>query len=526
MAHTDVPGAGERSRPAAGPRHQLRYAAIAVAVLATHAGVLLAPLAQYPKTVVGDLATVALSLLAGVSCLLAGRRRTGSQRWGWTLLGAGMFCWSAGDAVWSQYEVVQRVQEVPFPSAADVGYLAMVPLALAGLAALVSLHRGAVRTFLDGLIISGSLLFVSWATVLEPAYRAGHQAALARAITLAYPIGDIALATLAFVLASHAARGHRWGAALLGAGALALAVADSGFAYLSQTGAYSTGNPIDNGWVAGFLLIALGGWYTRPGPAQSRREAPLWIALPYLPLSLAVVSSGILYAVRGTVGPFLYILSTVLVVLVVARQLVALRDNVALTRRLERAVAELSGREEQLRHLAFHDPLTGLANRALFHDRTEQAMVSRPQRSATVAVLYIDLDGFKQVNDEHGHAVGDALLVAVGQRLRKCLRPGDTLARLGGDEFGVLLEQVDTAAEASMLADRIVAVLGDSFGIAGNRLSIGASVGVALCEPGTDKVSALLRRADVAMYAAKVEGKGRCVTFPPATGAAVAIATG
>ena len=499
--------------------HRGWSAAAAGALLSVHCGVLLTPLGWYPKTIFSDLAQFALALLAGVCCALAGARRTGAGRLGWRLLGAGMASWALGEAVWSGYEVVLRT-EVPFPSAADVGFLAMVPLALAGLATLVSLQHGALRTLLDGLIISGSLLFVSWATVLEPAYRNGSQTPLAKAITLAYPIGDIALATLALVLASHAGRGHRRGVALVGAGALALAVADSGFAYLSQNGSYRSGNPIDTGWVAGFTLIALGAWYARSTPPTPRREAPVWLALPYIPLGVAIVSSGILYAVRGSISPFLYALSTALVLLVVARQMVALRDNAALTRRLERAVAELSAREEQLRHLAYHDPLTGLANRTFFHDRTESAIASHPGAAEMLGVLYIDLDGFKQINDEYGHSVGDALLVAVSRRLRSCLRPADVLARLGGDEFAVLLEDLDVAAEANRLANRIVESIAEPFGIAGHRVSIGASVGVAVCEPGTDKVSALLRRADVAMYAAKVEGKGRCASFPPTSAAA------
>jgi diguanylate cyclase (GGDEF)-like protein/PAS domain S-box-containing protein len=171
-----------------------------------------------------------------------------------------------------------------------------------------------------------------------------------------------------------------------------------------------------------------------------------------------------------------------------------------------RDVDERKAFEEQLRHRAFHDPLTQLANRALFYDRIEHAL-SRDDRQA--AVLYIDLDGFKPINDRFGHAAGDQLLVEVAARLRQCLRGADTVARFGGDEFGVLLEAMPSANEPIQAGERILAALKEPFTLGGEALQISASVGVALAGARDRGVDEVLRRADLAMYHAKRNGGRR-----------------
>jgi diguanylate cyclase (GGDEF)-like protein/PAS domain S-box-containing protein len=165
--------------------------------------------------------------------------------------------------------------------------------------------------------------------------------------------------------------------------------------------------------------------------------------------------------------------------------------------------------EEQLRHRAFHDPLTQLANRALFYDRIEHTLTRDARDAQTVAVLYIDLDDFKLVNDERGHAVGDELLNAVAHRLRGCLRSADTAARLGGDEFGILLENVQGPNEPVQVAERILAAFADPLLVRGTPLPVPLSVGITVSSGGERSVDELLRRADLAMYAAKRDGKRR-----------------
>jgi diguanylate cyclase (GGDEF)-like protein len=166
--------------------------------------------------------------------------------------------------------------------------------------------------------------------------------------------------------------------------------------------------------------------------------------------------------------------------------------------------------QEILRHQASHDPLTQLANRALFTERT-QAAVAAGNQPQLMAILLIDLDDFKTVNDTLGHHVGDALLIGVAERLRNCVRPGDTVARLGGDEFAILIP-LATEDDAMTLTERVMASLIAPINAAGHQLVAQASVGLAL--DSSDDPEGLLRSADVAMYSAKRSGKGTYARYP------------
>ncbi|MDP9442505.1 MAG: EAL domain-containing protein [Actinomycetota bacterium] len=173
-----------------------------------------------------------------------------------------------------------------------------------------------------------------------------------------------------------------------------------------------------------------------------------------------------------------------------------------------RDVTERRALEERLAHRAFHDPLTELPNRALFLDRIEHAIATHFRTPDHLAVLFIDLDDFKTVNDALGHAAGDHVLRTVGQRLTGCVRGADTCARLGGDEFGVLLEGLAGPATAYEVGARILEALGDNLFIQGSRITLNASLGIVVSN-GTEDAASLVRNADLAMYRAKSEGKGR-----------------
>jgi diguanylate cyclase (GGDEF)-like protein/PAS domain S-box-containing protein len=181
-----------------------------------------------------------------------------------------------------------------------------------------------------------------------------------------------------------------------------------------------------------------------------------------------------------------------------------------------RDVSERRAFEEQLQHQAFHDTVTGLANRALFHDRVHHALERQERDGKELAVLLLDLDDFKAVNDSLGHAVGDRLLVEVGNRLRTLVRGADTVARMGGDEFAVLMEEA-RQEEAGEAAERIVEGLKAPFQLDGKDVLVRASLGIAIVEgaEGSEGAEEVLRNADVAMYMAKAEGKGRYQIFEP-----------
>ncbi|MEP7157942.1 MAG: EAL domain-containing protein [Chloroflexota bacterium] len=178
-----------------------------------------------------------------------------------------------------------------------------------------------------------------------------------------------------------------------------------------------------------------------------------------------------------------------------------------------RDVTERRSLENQLRHQAFHDALTSLPNRALLLDRLEHALTRSRREPASLAVLFLDLDDFKAVNDSLGHQAGDELLVVVAERVRHCIRDSDTAARMGGDEFAIVLEDAADAAGSIRVAERILASLREPFTIGGRQVHINGSIGIAMYDGPNLTADEMLRFADVAMYAAKSQGKDRLTVY-------------
>jgi diguanylate cyclase (GGDEF)-like protein len=223
-----------------------------------------------------------------------------------------------------------------------------------------------------------------------------------------------------------------------------------------------------------------------------------------------VVATGVVIAARTGAGrqltSFEAYLGWVGLGLVVARQMFIIVDNTVLLERVSEG-------QERLHHQAYHDPLTGLANRALFRDRLVLAVDAHRTRGAPIALLFADLDDFKLINDGFGHAMGDRLLRAIADRLQSCVPPDDLVARLGGDEFAVLLERLSGQAEP--IGHQILAALSDPFVIDGRSLGVSASIGLVVPD-GTDpglSADTLLRRADAAMYVSKRRGKGNLARY-------------
>lgn len=465
--------------------------------------------------------TVAAFLAAGC-CVATGLRARTRARAAWWLLGASAGSWGAGQAHWSVNELLLH-NPVPFPSLADAGFLGFPVLAAAGLwltagRAITSASR--LRAGMDGALVAAGVFTASWTTVLGPVYRGGADTPFALAISVAYPVGDVLLVALSLLLLSRV-RGRRPYLSLLMLAPIAMAFSDTGFAYLTAAGTYQTGVVTDLGWVVAFALLGTAARMAHAHPTEPAVNAlggtppsVLGLALPYLPVVvsiLLVAGQGL----RGELDPVAVVAATVLVMVVLARQAVTVAEN-------RRLLVELGVRHLQMREMAFHDPLTGLANRALFADRLREAVDDAGRVGARVRVLYCDLDDFKLVNDRYGHDSGDRLLQAVAGRLRSAVRSGDTLARLGGDEFAIVLRHRDLlrgdhAAPQEPVDDEQVrlrlqgAVAGD-YALEGVDavVSVRVSVGIAGIVPGADLDSAaemLMRTADHAMYADKTVRK-------------------
>ena len=202
----------------------------------------------------------------------------------------------------------------------------------------------------------------------------------------------------------------------------------------------------------------------------------------------------------------------------VRNESVAVEDEVSQSRYWQGFMVDITERkrlEDELVYRAFHDPLTGLANRAMFLDHLEHALVSAQWRDGLVAVLFLDLDNFKVVNDSLGHEMGDQLLVAVSRRLKRCLRSTDTLARFGGDEFTILLEYTSGGDGAEKIAERITRELRVPFNIEGHLIFMSTSIGISQSDVVGREVKDLLRAADIALYRAKDNEKARYEIFEP-----------
>ncbi len=243
------------------------------------------------------------------------------------------------------------------------------------------------RGLLDGVLVAGSLFIVSWVTALGSVIRSPADSTFAYAVSLAYPISDLVLLTLAIIVASHGDQGRRSGLAMLTVGLLCLCVADSGFAYLTAIGKYATGSPVDVGWFGGFLLIAAAAYTSVAQPADAAdqaliQESTTKALLPYVPagIGLAVAVTGEL---AGRSQKVTLVAATLVMATLLVRQLLAVLDN-------RRLVRQLTAAQLELQHQAFHDPLTGLANRALFADRLRHSLQLHRRDLRPLSLLYCD----------------------------------------------------------------------------------------------------------------------------------------
>ncbi|HEY0000734.1 MAG TPA: EAL domain-containing protein [Actinoplanes sp.] len=593
------------------------------------------------------------AITAAVGSLLRARSFTGRARWGWALVGLGVLSWGLGQTTWVYLESF-RGEEVPFPSAADIGYIGMVVLTPIGLLVLPSraqILANRIRSVLDGLMIAASLMLMAWIFVIAPLLEAGQDTALALWVSLSYPLGDVVIVTIVlYMLAQQRRHGRTFSQlALVGAGIVAFAVSDIGYAYLNLIGGYNSGGVTDIGWFAGFSLILLAA--AKPVPPVADQTAhksdddhggqPVGVLLPYVAVLAALLTSVVWYATTGQSNSFIAYIRSALILLIVGRQLLTLRENRDLTRTLEARVADrtaelfaseqrfhalvqhssdvvtvvspeadvlyqsesaqrvfgyparvLNGRrltklmdaesalrlaqalrqvagrpyattvleiavrhrdgrirqaemtitnllsdpsvaglvlntrdiserkelQDQLVHEAYHDALTQLANRALFRERVSEAVRTRGA-DGEVTVLFLDLDGFKEVNDSLGHLAGDQLLVQVADRLRASVRDGDVVARFGGDEFAVLIEAPAGGDDAEQVAQRIIDVLEEPFASESRKIHVQASIGLAaaglLADTATDGAEQLMRNADLAMYKAKSAGGSGYSCYDP-----------
>jgi len=447
--------------------------------------------------VVDGLGIVAVWMSAGV-CWLAGSR-VGFRRWEVLLSAAAVTSFAAGLTYLAV--VVAGGGSVPLVSPADVATLLFYPLMLAALVAVVRRDgRGwAWSVWLDGAVGSlgaDSVLAALLSPMLGPALK--DSPSMGTALAAAYPMLDsLLVAAVVGIAALRGIRmGNRWG--LLVVGLLAFAGADIVIALQRTQGTFVAGTPLDAGWGIGLALVAMwvdGTAQHNESTTQETRAATGAAALVVSSVATVAGLGVLVAATRAHLSTLAVALAAVTLLAATARTQLAFR---------------LLARMAELRHrAATTDELTGLPNRRVLYAEGQARLVD-PQRRRRHALLMLDLDKFKEVNDSLGHHAGDLLLVQVGARLSENLRAGDLLARLGGDEFAVLLQDAGHD-EAVDVAVKLHAALAVPFALQDIALSTNVSVGIALFPDNGPDLSALLRKADIAMYKAKASGNGHHV---------------
>lgn len=454
----------------------------------------------YGTRPVNEFVIAACLVIAAACAGHAARFKARRQRYGWLALVMALLGWAVGEVIWAVYDVRPDFEHAAHPAAAEVVMLLWPLGAMTSLVLLSQLSRHSPRRLLlDGLIVATSLFVISWVFVVEAQL---HEPSRARLATLAEVFADIVMMTTTILMLSRARPGNQPSRSLLALGVATISVADIMMVFSSGIGSYHTGDAGDLTRVAGLATLALAavaGAREDPVPAAEEIEfrARLW--LPYLPLILAAVVGWAHAAGNSMHEPVLAALG-ILVAAVLARQFVVLLENQNLLSEVARE--------------AFRDNLTGLANRALFLQRLEQAVARRHPNGTPIAVLCLDLDNFKSVNDALGHPAGDELLIRVAGRLTTALGEQGTVARLGGDEFAAVIET--SVAESQAAAHRILDAFTGAILIDGVPIRVRPSIGFTVCTGASIcTVDQLLRHADLAMYAAKREG-GQCIrSFMP-----------
>ncbi len=450
-------------------------------------------------------------LLGSIYTSLAASRRCGSAprlRRAWLLIALASLAYLGGS-------IAQAIGELPgsseLPAIEEPLYLAFYPLMLWAIVLFSTGKRDRgdrTRLALDlGVVAIGGFAVVMYA-VIGPTIVSSGEEVLETMLSVAYPVGDLVLlVALGSLLLGRTASPSGASLRLLALGLLLYVVGDLAYAWLSLHGSYGGGDAINLAWFVAIALFAIAGAAQQPpehdaeSPQAETRARASW--LPYI--ALAVGFALLLINQRNDrLFPDISLIgaAAAMAVLVSIRQFLAQRD--------------LLRTQGQLSFQSLHDTLTELPNRALVIDRAEQMLARSGRSGAPVAALYVDIDGFKQVNDSLGHSAGDRVLQTVAARLSEVIRGADTVGRLGGDEFVVLLENYALDAGPEMVAERICEVISQPIPIeieADDTRTIEVTVSIGIATGNRTSADELLRDADFALYEAKAAGKNRWLVF-------------
>ena len=431
-------------------------------------------------------------------------RRPANDGLAWSLIAGGMTCWVVGDLIWDTYAYLDWNR--PGVSIADALYLAGYPLFAAGILRILALRTpGRYREgLLDGTSFAIAAAIATWALLVVPTTR---DASLLDAIVWgAYPFADVLLlAAVAWLVLTPGRRGAATWLLLFFLGATwvldvlwnALPLLDENF----NIERLNAGYPIAYAALAFAASAGNSSELTAPTTMPNGRMHPARFLLLGLALMTAPCIAIGTTSISSGSKLFLFAASTLLASIVLARFRIAVRE-----REQAHGVLEFQ---------AAHDHLTGLLNRRPWVEQLELQLARARHTARIVAVLYLDLDGFKPVNDSWGHAAGDDLLAAVAGRIRGAVRTRDVVARLGGDEFAICCDDLASDEEAHVIARRVIEAIGEPFELGDQVVTVSASVGLAT-GVGLETAAVMMREADAEMYRAKQAGRRHRASAQPA----------
>jgi diguanylate cyclase (GGDEF)-like protein len=443
--------------------------------------------------------------VAAGSAAWAARSSSGRHRIAWVCLAVGLIGWAVGASALIYSEALLTGHLL---SGVPTWPFVLFPIGCG--AALVAFPTGLTKRYLgrfllDGIVVAGSFFLVFWLVVMDRLYATGGDTGhLAQVLPAVFAALELAVLTLGLLLVVRGPSELRPTLALLTAGLLCVILSDSVYTYISVDGDYEHGTLVDTGWIAGMLLITIAALSARqptaPAPMARRESAWASVWLPGLTAVMVVVAAATEPMQDLTARPVM-VLGACLALAIFTRQFLAISDN-------QRLLGEMADQ-------ALRDPLTGVANYTGFNERLAAAMERREHDRAPVALMVLDLNDFKLVNDSYGHPAGDRLLMLVADRINRAVRPDDLVARLGGDEFSVVM--VGPIEDSQTVAQRVVDAFTAPFVVDGHELAIRPSAGVAFARVEDRRLSAeaLLKQADTAMYSAKWAGSGGVHTFAP-----------